>query len=208
MDAGFAADMEAFLCRSEGGEEVETCGRGEDMLLCRSGGLEAVEDLAGAWEDGDIVTLLCRSGGLEAMEDLAGWGEDTGGMGTYGGATVNPKVMKVAGHGSRTRAGGLVPEEKSLTCGKVAQKGNLAPKLSGRLVRILQKLKLTIVLSATDSGPHPSHTHRLLQCLTVALCPLRVQQLAEVLAIDFSETGEVSKLNKDWRGDDYRNEAS
>ena len=107
LDAGFAADMEAFLCRSEGGEEVETCGRGEDMLLCRSGGLEAVEDLAGAWEDGDIVTLLCRSGGLEAMEDLAGWGEDTGGMGTYGGATVNPKVMKVAGHGSRTRAGGF-----------------------------------------------------------------------------------------------------
>jgi hypothetical protein len=53
-----------------------------------------VEDLAGAWEDGDIVTLLCRSEGLEAMEGLAGWGEDTGGMGTYGGATVNPKVMK------------------------------------------------------------------------------------------------------------------
>jgi hypothetical protein len=29
-----------------------------------------------------------------------------------------------------------------------------------------------------------------------------VQELAEALAVDFSETGEVSKLNKDWRWDD------
>ena len=29
------------------------------------------------------------------------------------------------------------------------------------------------------------HAHRLLQCLTVAVRPLRVAELAEVLAIDF-----------------------
>jgi hypothetical protein len=29
------------------------------------------------------------------------------------------------------------------------------------------------------------HAHRLLQCLTVAIRPLRVEELAEVLAIDF-----------------------
>ena len=33
------------------------------------------------------------------------------------------------------------------------------------------------------------HTHRLLQCLTVAMRPLRAQELAEVLAIDFSAPG-------------------
>jgi hypothetical protein len=126
--------MEAFLCRSEGGEEVETCGRGEDMLLCRSEGLEAVEDLAGAWEDGDIVTLLCRSEGLEAMEDLAGWGEDTGGMGTYGGATVNPKVMKVAGRGSRTRVGGFGPRKKKFDVWESGPKRQFGAQIERQMV--------------------------------------------------------------------------
>ena len=48
------------------------------------------------------------------------------------------------------------------------------------------------------------HAHRLLQCLTVAVRPLRVAELAEVLAVDFgmASGGEISKLNTDWRWDD------
>ena len=42
------------------------------------------------------------------------------------------------------------------------------------------------------------HAYRLLQCLTVASRPLRVEELAEVLAFDLS-TGGVPKLNVDWR---------
>ena len=42
------------------------------------------------------------------------------------------------------------------------------------------------------------HVYRLLQCLTVARRPLRVEELAEVLAVDLS-TGEIPKLNADWR---------
>ena len=46
------------------------------------------------------------------------------------------------------------------------------------------------------------HAHRLLQCLTVAVRPLRVQELAEVLAIDFGAAGGIPKLNEDWRWKD------
>jgi ankyrin repeat protein len=50
------------------------------------------------------------------------------------------------------------------------------------------------------------HAHRLLQCLTVAVRPLRVAELAEVLAIDFGMTtcGGTSKLNMDWRWEDHQ----
>ena len=45
------------------------------------------------------------------------------------------------------------------------------------------------------------HAHRLLQCLTVAIRPLRVEELAEVLAIDFDAPahGGIPQLNPDWR---------
>ena len=45
------------------------------------------------------------------------------------------------------------------------------------------------------------HARRLLQCLTVALRPLRVEELAEVLAIDFggSAHGGIPQLNPKWR---------
>ncbi len=50
------------------------------------------------------------------------------------------------------------------------------------------------------------HAHRLLQCLTVAVRPLRVAELAEVLAVDFgtASRGETSKLNTDWRWEDQQ----
>ena len=44
------------------------------------------------------------------------------------------------------------------------------------------------------------HAHRLLQCLTVALRPLRVDELAEVLAIDIALDHEgIPELNPNWR---------
>ena len=50
------------------------------------------------------------------------------------------------------------------------------------------------------------HAHRLLQCLTVAVRPLRVAELAEVLAVDFetSSCGGTSILNTDWRWEDQQ----
>lgn len=46
------------------------------------------------------------------------------------------------------------------------------------------------------------HALRLLQCLTVACRPLRVEELAEVLAVDFDAEGAIPKLNVDWRWED------
>ena len=45
--------------------------------------------------------------------------------------------------------------------------------------------------------------HRLLQCLAVAVRPLRVEELAELLAFDFqaSSSGGIPKLKEDWRWD-------
>ena len=44
------------------------------------------------------------------------------------------------------------------------------------------------------------HAYRLLQCLAVASRPLRVEELAEVLAFDF--TGKIPKSISDWRWED------
>ena len=46
------------------------------------------------------------------------------------------------------------------------------------------------------------HTHRLLQCLTVAIRPLLLQELAEVLVVDFSERVGTPKLNEGFRWED------
>jgi hypothetical protein len=46
-----------------------------------------------------------------------------------------------------------------------------------------------------------AHAYRLLQCLAVALRPLRVEELAEVLAFDLT-TGGLPKLNASWRWED------
>jgi ankyrin repeat protein len=45
------------------------------------------------------------------------------------------------------------------------------------------------------------HAHRLLQCLVVAVRPLRIEELAEVLAFDFKPEG-IPKLNPSWRWED------
>jgi Ankyrin repeats (many copies)/Ankyrin repeats (3 copies) len=46
------------------------------------------------------------------------------------------------------------------------------------------------------------HAHRLLQCLVVAVRPLRVEELAEVLAVDFDHPEGIAKLNPNWRWED------
>ena len=50
--------------------------------------------------------------------------------------------------------------------------------------------------------PNRDHARRLLQCLVVAIRPLRVEELAEVLAIDFNDADGVPKLNSNWRWED------
>ena len=49
------------------------------------------------------------------------------------------------------------------------------------------------------------NAHRLLQCLTVAVRPLLVEELAELLAFDFQVTtsGGIPMLKEDWRWDDH-----
>ena len=48
------------------------------------------------------------------------------------------------------------------------------------------------------------NAHRLLQCLAVAVRPLRVEELAELLAFDFQAPGSggIPTLKEDWRWDD------
>jgi len=50
--------------------------------------------------------------------------------------------------------------------------------------------------------PNRDHARRLLQCLVVAIRPLQVEELAEVLAIDFDDEEEIPKLNPSWRWED------
>jgi Ankyrin repeats (3 copies) len=50
--------------------------------------------------------------------------------------------------------------------------------------------------------PNRDHARRLLQCLVVAIRPLRVEELAEVLAIDFNDGSGIPKLNPNWRWED------
>ena len=72
--------------------------------------------------------------------------------------------------------------------------------------RILEELPETLdetyerVLREINKA-NREHARRLLQCLTVALRPLRVEDLAEVLAIDFNAPshGGIPQLNPNWR---------
>ncbi len=50
--------------------------------------------------------------------------------------------------------------------------------------------------------PNRDHARRLLQCLVVALRPLHIDELAEVLAVNFDDEEGVPKLNPDWRWGD------
>jgi ankyrin repeat protein len=47
--------------------------------------------------------------------------------------------------------------------------------------------------------PDRENARRLFQCLAVAIRPLRVEELAEVLAVDFDAGGGIPKFNENWR---------
>ena len=67
----------------------------------------------------------------------------------------------------------------------------LPDSLDGTYERILREIR----------KPIRGHAHQLLQCLVAAVRPLRVEELAEVLAFDFSAEG-IPKLNLGWRWED------
>ena len=67
----------------------------------------------------------------------------------------------------------------------------LPESLDGTYERILREIR----------KPNQGHAHRLLQCLVVAVRPLRVKELAELLAFDFNAEG-IPKLNLGWRWED------
>jgi ankyrin repeat protein len=50
--------------------------------------------------------------------------------------------------------------------------------------------------------PNRDHALRILQCLVVAIRPLEVEELAEVLAVDFDDAEGMAKLNPNWRWED------
>ena len=69
--------------------------------------------------------------------------------------------------------------------------GELPDSLDETYERILREIR----------KPNQAHAHRLLQCLVVAVRPLEVEELAEVLAFDFN-TGGMPKLDPAWRWED------
>ena len=50
--------------------------------------------------------------------------------------------------------------------------------------------------------PNRAYARRVLQCLAVAVRPLRVAELAEVFAVDFNDVEGIQKLNAGWRWED------
>jgi hypothetical protein len=50
--------------------------------------------------------------------------------------------------------------------------------------------------------PSREDARRLLQCVVAAIRPLRVEELAEVLAVDFDDAEGIPKLNPTWRWED------
>jgi ankyrin repeat protein len=84
---------------------------------------------------------------------------------------------------------------------------NCIPQNIRRVLRELPKsLDETYERMLKEVGEVNVHqAYRLLQCLTVATRPLRVEELAEVLALDFDGEDGIPKLNEDWRSDDQQN---
>ena len=64
----------------------------------------------------------------------------------------------------------------------------LPESLDGTYERILKEIR----------KPNQGHARRLLQCLVAAVRPLRVEELAEILAFDFNAEG-IPRLNLGWR---------
>src|SRR6266702_5677433 len=115
-------------------------------------------------------------------------------------------------------------QRKPMECKVVATPSSCSLKISGRFRWVFCQLEIlrhcfpSSVLNILEELPESldetyerilreisranrEHAYRLLQCLTVAVRPLRVEELAEVLAVDFNSRG-GPKLNADWRWED------
>jgi Ankyrin repeats (3 copies) len=78
----------------------------------------------------------------------------------------------------------------------------LPPSVRGILEELPETLDETYERVLRDiNKANRHHAYRLLHCLTVAIRPLRVDELAEVLAIDFDGAlrGGIPRSNPDWR---------
>jgi len=78
----------------------------------------------------------------------------------------------------------------------------LPPSVRGVLDELPETLDETYERVLRDiNKANREHALRLLHCLTVSIRPLRVEELAEVLAVDFNAArqGGIPKLNPDWR---------
>jgi len=78
----------------------------------------------------------------------------------------------------------------------------LPPSVRGVLDGLPETLDETYERVLRDiNKANREHAHHLLHCLTVAIRPLRIEELAEVLAVDFGAAcqGGIPKLNPDWR---------
>jgi ankyrin repeat protein len=95
---------------------------------------------------------------------------------------------------------------KWVYCQLEALRHCLPPSLRGILEELPDTLDETYerVLKEINKA-NREHARRLLQCLTVASRPLRVEELAEVLAIDFAAPahGGIPQLNPHWRWTDH-----
>ena len=81
----------------------------------------------------------------------------------------------------------------------------LAPSLRDHLNALPKSLDETYgrMLYEIQSTNQGRHAHRLLQCITVAIRPLRVEELAEVLAFELDAAeGELPRYHPDWRWED------
>ena len=74
------------------------------------------------------------------------------------------------------------------------------PRVLSELPKSLDETYLRVLKGIDDSNKED--VYRLLQCLVVSIRPLRVEELAEVLAVDLDNTEGIPKLNPDWRWED------
>ncbi|KAH9011723.1 ankyrin repeat-containing domain protein, partial [Lactarius deliciosus] len=71
------------------------------------------------------------------------------------------------------------------------------PHILRQLPETLDETYARVLKEIGKTNQH--YAHRLLQCLTVARRPLRVAELAEVLALDFEVKEGIPELKKNWR---------
>jgi ankyrin repeat protein len=96
-----------------------------------------------------------------------------------------------------------MPRFRWVVCQLDALRECLARNVSRVLSQLPKSLDETYlrVLRGTSEA-NRDDVYRLLQCLVVSMRPLSVEELSEVLAVDFGIDGDNPKLNPDWRWED------